>query len=193
MSNAQPSAPVTAAAARGAVGGMIAGAAMAMVAMVASVTYQHHGFFTPLFHISALLGSPDAMMTSVAKAMAGQRFWFSFGPALLGMVIHMMTGAMFGVAYAFVALRIPKSLTLVSGMVYGVVVFAVAAFVGLPIAGKVTDTGSVISDMPKMVGWATFVFEHLVFGMTLALVLAFAATPRRATAARDAHAAALAR
>lgn len=29
------------------------------MAMCASVAYKHHGFFTPGFHISALLGSPD--------------------------------------------------------------------------------------------------------------------------------------
>ena len=32
----------------GAVAGMAGGMVMAMFAMVASVTYQHHGFFTPL-------------------------------------------------------------------------------------------------------------------------------------------------
>ena len=66
---------------------MIAGAAMAMFAMVASVTYQHHGFFTPLFHISALFGSPDAMMHSGMEAMAGNKFWFSAGPAALALLI----------------------------------------------------------------------------------------------------------
>ncbi|MEO8267347.1 MAG: hypothetical protein ABI706_17745 [Ilumatobacteraceae bacterium] len=48
-------------------------------------------------------GSPDAMMRSAAEAMAGNKFWFSAGPAVLGLMIHMMTGAMFGIGFAFFA------------------------------------------------------------------------------------------
>ncbi len=44
-------------------------------------------------------------MTSVARAMAGDKFWFAGGLALLGLVIHMMTGAMFGLVLGLVALR----------------------------------------------------------------------------------------
>jgi len=49
---------------------MAAAVAMAMFAMIASVTYQHHGFFTPLFHISALVGSPKSMII-MAGALYG--------------------------------------------------------------------------------------------------------------------------
>jgi hypothetical protein len=44
--------PVSTTVRNGALIGMAAGVAMAMYAMIASATYQHHGFFTPLFHIS---------------------------------------------------------------------------------------------------------------------------------------------
>ncbi len=152
---------------RGAVSGMIAGAVMAMFAMVASVTYQHHGFFTPLFHISALFGSPDAMMRSVAEAMAGNRFWFTTGPAALGLVIHMMTGAMFGIGFAFLARRLPRAALVPAGALYGLAVFVVSAFVGLPLAAKVTGSGTTISDMASMVGWVTFAAEHVMFGLAL--------------------------
>jgi uncharacterized membrane protein YagU involved in acid resistance len=152
---------------KGAVAGMGASGGMAMVAMVASATYQHHGFFTPLFHISALIGSPDSMMSSMTEAMAGNRFWFTPGAALVGVLIHMMTGAMFGVVFAVVARRVPASLRLPAGAAYGLVVFAMSAVVGLPVAAKVTGSGSTISDMASMVGWATFAAEHLVFGAIL--------------------------
>jgi hypothetical protein len=155
---------------RGGVAGMIAGAAMAMFAMVASVTYQHHGFFTPLFHISALFGSPDAMMRSVAASMAGNRFWFSAGPAALGMWIHMMTGAMFGIGFAFLARRLPRTALVPVGTAYGLAVVVVSAFVGLPVAAKITGSGSTISDMATMVGWATFAVEHMMFGLVLGVI-----------------------
>ncbi len=167
---------------------MIAGAVMAMFAMIASVTYQHHGLFTPLFHISALFGSPDAMMRSAAEAMAGSRFWFSPGPAVLGLVIHMMTGAMFGIGFAFIARRLARRLprtTLVPvGAADGLSVFVVSAFIGLPVAAKITNSGRTISDMAKMVGWATFAVEHMMFGVVLG-VLATRFAPTIATAATD--------
>lgn len=62
----------------GAIGPMIAAMAMAMYAMAASVSYQHRGFFTPLFHISALFGSPKPMMTS--KQCGGRAPRWSTGP-----------------------------------------------------------------------------------------------------------------
>ena len=146
---------------------MIAGAAMAMFAMGASVTYQHHGFFTPLFHITALFGSPDAMMRSAMEAMAGNKFWFSAGPAVLGLLIHMMTGAMFGIGFAFLARRLPRTVLVPAGAVYGLAAFVVSAFVGIPLAAKVTGSGATISDMASMVGWATFAVEHMMFGLVL--------------------------
>jgi len=155
---------------------MIAGAAMAMFAMVASVTYQHHGFFTPLFHISALFGSPDAMMRSAMEAMAGNKFWFSAGPAALGLLIHMMTGAMFGIGFAFLARRLPQTMVVPAGAMYGLAVFVVSAFVGLTVAAKITGSGTTISDMASMVGYATFAVEHVMFGLVLG-VLALRTAP----------------
>lgn len=155
---------------RGAVYGIVAGMAMAMFAMVASVTYQHHGFFTPLFHISALLGSPDAMMTSVNQATAGQHFWFAAGPALLGLMIHMGTGTAYGMVFVLITQRLRRSLVILAGMAYGLAVFVMSSFIGLPIAAKFTSAGPTITNMAKIVGWSTFAVEHLMFGTALGLL-----------------------
>jgi uncharacterized membrane protein YagU involved in acid resistance len=167
MSTSTTAQPVKATLLRGGAAGMIAGAVMAMFAMIASVTYQHHGFFTPLFHISALFGSPDAMMRSATEAMAGNKFWFSAGPAALGLLIHMMTGAMFGIGFAFLARRLPRTVLVPAGAVYGLAVFVVSAFVGLPVAAKAAGSGATISDMASMFGYATFAVEHAMFGLVL--------------------------
>jgi len=175
---------------RGAFGGVVAAAVMAMFAMLASVTYQHHGFFTPLFHISALTGSPKAMMTSVHQAMAGHRFWFTPGAALVGAAIHMMTGAAYGVAFALIASVVPRRLIVPTGALYGSGVFVLSSFAALPAAAALTGTGSVISDMARMVGWATFAGEHLLFGLALGVMTPTAtrgaspATPTRPQPAR---------
>ncbi len=155
---------------RGANYGMVAAMAMAMFAMVASVTYQHHGFFTPLFHISALVGSPDAMMTSVNQAMAGHHFWFAAGPAVLGLMIHMVTGAAYGMVFVLITQRLRRSMVIPAGMAYGLAVFGVSSFIGLPIAAKLTGAGPVITNMAAMVGRSTFAVEHLMFGTVLGLL-----------------------
>lgn len=171
----------------GAVAGMLAAVAMAMFAMVASVTYQHHGFFTPLLHMSALLGSPKAMMTSVHRAMAGQRFWLTPGAALTGALIHMMTGAGFGIVFGVIVRSVPRRLWVPIGVLYGLAVFVVSAFVGLPIAATVTGSGSVISEMARIVGRGTFAAEHVLFGLTLAAVTLVVAPSARLSAPETAR------
>ena len=182
MSTSTTAQPVKATLLRWGVAGMIGGAVVAMFAMVASVTYQHHGFFTPLFHISALFGSPDAMMRSAAEAMAGNRFWFSAGPAVLGLLIHVVTGAMFGIGFAFLARRLPRIVLVPAGAMYGLAVFVMSAFVGLPLAAKATGSGATISDMASMVGYATFAVEHMMFGLVLGALALRTAPADSATA-----------
>lgn len=83
------------AAAMGAGAGVLASIAMAMYAMLASWA-KDTGFFTPLYHIASLIISDHTMMVSMEDGMGNSAFHFAFGPALLGAVIHMMTGAMYG-------------------------------------------------------------------------------------------------
>ena len=156
---------------RGALAGMIGGVAMAMFAMIASLTYQHHGFFTPLFHISSLIGSPTAMMTSMHEAMAGPSFWFTPGAAILGLVIHMMTGAAYGVVFVLATQKVRRPNLMTIGAAYGLLVFALSSFIVLPIAGSLLGAGDPIAHMARIVGYGTFALEHVVFGMVLGLTL----------------------
>lgn len=156
---------------RGALAGMIGGVAMAMFAMIASLTYQHHGFFTPLFHISSLLGTPTAMMTSLQQAMAGHSFWFTPGAAILGLLIHMMTGATYGVMFVLATQRVRRQHLVAVGTAYGLIIFALSSFIALPIAGSLFGAGDPITHMARIVGYGTFALEHVVFGMVLGLTL----------------------
>jgi hypothetical protein len=156
---------------RGAIVGVIGGVAMAMFAMIASLTYQHHGFFTPLFHISSSVGTPTAMMTSMQQAMAGHSYWFTPGAAILGLVIHMMTGAAYGVVFVLATQKVRQRSLVAIGTGYGLLVFAVSSFIGLPIAGSLFNAGDPITHMARIVGYGTFAIEHVVYGITLGLVL----------------------
>lgn len=157
----------------GAVGGMIASLVMAGYAMIASVTYQHHGFFTPLFHIASVFLAPTDLMMSVQNAASGDKFYFVAGPALLGAVIHMMTGAMYGAVFAVMiaAARLRGPVVVAAGAAWGVAVFAASTWVGLPLAANVFSSGDQITNMATMVGYPTFIAEHVLFGLALGLLV----------------------
>lgn len=172
---------------RSGIAGMVGGIAMAMYAMIASLTYQHHGFFTPLYHISALTGSPASMVTSMQETMFGHSFWLAPGAALVGLVIHMLTGAAYGTMFAVVARHLPRASYGLVGAGYGIMVFFLSSFVFLPIVASVSGAGDPIRHMASIVGYGTFAVEHLIFGVALGVATLFLA-PRRskvlATSAR---------
>ena len=165
-------------------GGMAGGIVMAMHAMVVSATVKDVGFFTPRYHIASSIISPKAMMTSMGDAADGHAGYFTAGPALVGLLVHMMTGAVasgvFGAAVAGRGLARPVTVAL--GGVFGLLVLLANSFVGLPVVASVFGGGGPISDMPKLAGWGTFAVEHLMFGLVLGLVVAAAATVRAAGA-----------
>ena len=155
----------------GAIVGLVASIVMAMFAMIAALTYQGTGFFTPVYHIASTLISADAMETSMARAGQGSDFYFTVGPALLGLLVHMMTGLIWGVVFGLIAWRVGLRgvAAPVVGIVFGLAVLVVDSFVFLPIAASLFGGGSRISDMPQMVGWGTFTIEHVLYGIVVGL------------------------
>ena len=174
----------------GAVAGVIAAVAMAIYAMGASWA-KDTGFFTPLYHIASLWADQDAMMNSMLANMEeGDAFTFVFDTALLGAVIHLVTGAIYGAIFGLAVAKLPLGAALIAGLgiVYGAIVFAVSTWIGLPVAAAVFDSGDQITDMAEMAGWGTFVIEHLLFGLVLGLLVAVARTrSRTALPATGAH------
>ncbi|MDQ4055118.1 MAG: hypothetical protein M3237_20815 [Actinomycetota bacterium] len=162
----------------GAIAGVVASVAMAIYAMLAAYT-KDTGFFTPLYHIASLWASQDTMMASMQDGMGGKDFHFEFGPALLGAVIHMVTGAMYGVIFALAVARLPlaRALLVLAGVLWGALVFVISAFIGLPVAAAVFDSGDQITDMAEMAGWGTFFIEHLIYGLVLGVLLAISRRP----------------
>ncbi|GAB3166393.1 hypothetical protein GCM10027059_25380 [Myceligenerans halotolerans] len=166
------------AAVTGAVAGLLASVVMGMYAMIA-MWAGGTGFFTPLHHIATLFASPDAMTGSMEGAMAGDAFVISGGVAVLGLVIHMVTGAVYGAIFGLLVARLRPATLLFGGLglVWGAVVLVVSAFVALPVVAALlgvgdTEMGNPIADMATMAGWGTFTIEHLVYGLVLGLLTA---------------------
>lgn len=147
----------------GLVAGVVAALVMAVFAMVAAATYQGSGFFTPLYHIASVFLAPSTMMTSMQHAMSGSEFYFTAGPALVGAVVHMLVGATYGVIFALLArlLKLSGGKLILAGMVWGLVVFALSSWIALPLAAAVLGSGAQIAHMASMVGYPTFIVEHL--------------------------------
>jgi hypothetical protein len=166
--------------AKGAAAGVIGSLMMAMYAMIASATYQHHGFFAPLYHIASTFISTSALMTSMQHAMMGSSFYFTFGPALLGALIHMMTGAFYGAVLGLLVSmrRLPAPIVVMAATAWGAVAFVLSTWVLLPLVASVFSSGDQITHMASMVGYGTFLGEHLIFGMTAGILLALSQTRR---------------
>lgn len=85
----------------------------------------------------------------------------------------MMTGAMFGAIFGVALTRLPAMATLprvAVGAAYGVVAFAASTFVLLPLASHVANDSNAIDTMAKIVGYPTFLAEHVLFGAVLGLL-----------------------
>jgi hypothetical protein len=158
----------------GILAGLVGAVVMGAVAMIAAATYQSTGFFTPLYHIGSAFGwgeSAQAMGASMDQAGAGNLFYFSAGPAAVGMLIHIMTGAAWGMLFAWVIRPIPVSrgAVVALGVLFGLVAMPIMAFLVLPAVAGQFGSGAPIRDMASMVGWGTFTLEHAVFGLVLGI------------------------
>jgi hypothetical protein len=175
----------------GAGAGILASLVMAAYAMIAGWA-KGAGFFTPLYHIASLWASPNTMMASMEDGMAGNPFHFEFGPAVLGVAIHMMTAATYGAVFGLIVarLRLGTAALAGAGLVWGAVVFALSAFIGLPIAAALFGSGDQIANMAQMAGWGTFIIEHLLYGLVLGLLVALDRRRRPAVTTAPATAAA---
>lgn len=144
--------------AAGAIAGMIAGAGMAMYAMVASATFLGQGFFTPLYGIASPIVGQTAMMTSMKQGL-----YFNLGPALVGLAGHMMWSAMFGIAFGLIArtAQLRGMMSVVAGVGFGLVIQIVMSLVVLPVLR--------LGSMPGTIGLPSFTVEHVLFGMMLGL------------------------
>ncbi len=131
---------------------------MIVYAMFASLTILDQGVCTPLYSIASPLIGKRPMMMSMQ-----QHLYFNLGPVCLGLVIHLLWAALYGIIFSLLIrdFQLRGAKAVMSGLLYSVLVMLFMSFVVLPIVG--------ISGMPTMVGWPSFTVEHLLFGLMLGL------------------------
>src|SRR5437762_11648863 len=86
----------------GATVGMIGGILMALFTMLATATYLQMGFFTPLYAIAAPLIGQQSLMSSLQQGS----FYLAPGPALVGLVVHLLCAALWCVISVLLARRL---------------------------------------------------------------------------------------
>jgi hypothetical protein len=153
---------------KGIFAGFGASTIMGLLAMVASATYQGRGFFTPVYHVAFII-DPNTMGDSLARAGAGERFYFIREAFVFGLAAHIIVAGILGALFSLVALkfRFAGTRALVGGVIYGLAVMVVMSAVILPLAASMSGAGDPISHMGSEIGWPTFAALHIVFGLAL--------------------------
>lgn len=132
----------------GALSGLIAGLAMALVLAI-HAQIVGTGFFTPIQAMAAMFMGPEAM--------AG-----GFGTVLMGLIVHLVVSAILGIVFAFlVNPETSGGYAFFGGLVFALVIWAAMTYLILPGANPV-----LLSEVMRHPGaWA---FSWMVFGGVLA-------------------------
>jgi len=143
----------------GALGGLAGGVIMAMIMMMVTAA-MGMGLLRPLYLIAATVHQPWAMHSGVDLA-----------PLLIGVMIHMMNSAIFGIIFALLQGAVarhsgggPVSGTLV-GMAWGALILVINQTVVLPLVDPAM--ASATGGMPFW--WAV---SHLMYGLVLGAIVA---------------------
>src|SRR6266566_4090257 len=144
----------------GALVGVIGGFLMALFTMLATATYLQVGFFTPLYAIAAPLIGRQTLLTSLTDGV----FYFAPGAALLGLLVHLLWSAFWGMIFGLIAhgLHLTEGVAIISGLVYGLLVMLVMIFIVVPIVGA--------PDLLRLLGSFVFTISNALFyGLPLGL------------------------
>ncbi len=129
--------------------GIVAALAMGLFAMIVFAA-RGQGFFTPLELMGATLMREEALE-------------WTFWAVLLGLGIHLVLGAIFGVIFAAFARGMrTMAMRVAAGLAYGAIIFLVMTYLVLPWA----NPWLMAAIEP---GW--FFLYHLAFGLVLPLAL----------------------
>lgn len=133
----------------GILAGIIAGIVLAIFAMAyAGATGM--GGMSPMRMIAATVQGVDALIGGG-------------GTLALGMLIHLVVSAVFGIIFAALLPRGTSGTAAAGwGVLYGIVIWAGMRYIGVPLVNS-----TMAARLPMMAG--AFFIEHLLFGVTLGI------------------------
>ncbi len=86
-----------------------------------------------------------------------------FAPIVVGTVLHLVTGAVFGAIFARIVPSLPRSVFIMAGLIYGILTWFVTSYAILPIAAPL---------LVAQVNVGVLLTAHVVYGFTLGIVAA---------------------
>ena len=144
----------------GVIAGLIGGIAMAMIMMIVTAVLGM-GFLAPLYLIAATFHPAWAMAQGLQIA-----------PLLVGLMVHMVNSAVFGVIFAIVLRSIFRRAVgvvaaAVAGMAWGILIFLVMTYGVLRLldsamAHAITTNGALL---------AWWIASHLMYGVVLGAIV----------------------
>lgn len=149
----------------GILAGLAASVPMALFSMVASLTYQGRGLFSPFYLITSILGD-DTIFTSLRLAERGNAYLLVAEPIVFGVVMHLMVGSFFGAVFAVIAQKVPPGKTIPVAVVYALLVMVLMVFVIVPLVDRVMG-GDRFGDLATEGGLLTLVIQHVIYGLVL--------------------------
>ena len=141
--------------------------------MLASATWGHAGAFTPFYRIAGVLDRA-AFDISLDEAAGGNRFWLETQTALPGACVHLGLAGLFGMLFYLLAREgrgSPAAALVLAGAGWSLLVAALMVPV-LRLAGRSVGGGALVAELPRQLGWPTYVGMHLVYGLALGAVVA---------------------
>jgi hypothetical protein len=143
--------------------GLVGALAMSLYTMTAELV-AGHSMFTPMY----MVGAPVVGIGAMERGMSGGPLYFELVPAIVGMVVHFMWAAFWGLVFGAIlwVTRLAGWAGFAAAIAYGYAVGAIMSAVVMPAVG--------LKPMWEMPGLTFFILDHLAFGLPLGIwVLAF--------------------
>jgi hypothetical protein len=150
----------------GIIAGLFGGLAMTVYTMIAELL-AGHSMFTP----SYMVGAPIVGMGAMERGMSGGAFYLELVPAIVGMVVHLLWAAFWGLVFSALlwTTRLTGWAGFALGIVYAYAVGTVMSLFVMPAVG--------LKPTWEMPGPVFFALDHLTYGLPLA-IWALAFVPR---------------
>ena len=101
----------------------------------------------------------------ISSVFLGEAAWAGMLPVIPGTIIHLILGTLYGAGFAFITPRIPRAFWFVPGIIYSMILWAIAAYT-LPLLSQ-------SSMMNDTLFTNALILSHIIFGIVLGIAGSF--------------------
>jgi uncharacterized membrane protein YagU involved in acid resistance len=97
----------------------------------------------------------------IATVVYGPEVETGVTPIIVGTLIHLLTGGIFGAVFAWIMPRLPRGIWVVAGLIYGEAVWLISTFILLPIVAPLITTADA--------NFNVLLIGHVIYGLVLGI------------------------